>query len=1390
MNAIRQSTCPLVLSAINQSRGALCLTASVASEEPCLIYASGITINVFNVPSFKLRQVIDLSGHLPQSWLPSLHGVEAVCATDSKLAVASGPYVVVFSKSKSQPSKTIWNLHSSFTSGVKRITSIILKGNDCLLIAEDGVSLYQALEPAEEGGFVTIPRWVGRWSTHTDSCTDADFFRSSDGRYHVASYVAGRPILHFYSSRSSNPLGDIEEMSYRRLSLSSSIRSISFDQLSTLGSEETNRALYVSLYNSFAGVHTHIYNLEAVPDDEAPSNLTSQGDVQSEMTILHPSHQGVINCPHSRSHRVIQTFYIDPKHNPTLSNQDKVSSRCSILSILSNGYIHVSLEPSLIRPSSPPRELYQLPLEMVHLLADPNVMVHGTTWIKNVDDVRTITFFIIFARSASSAGQLRWHAIPLGKFTSGLLCSDSILVDIASTQEIPHGLSIIPASDEASDILVVTTSNSDSNPVTFYWWKLQYRNNGPVMRSLSDMSFDICNSRVDVQTNDALTSNGLHLPPIAADAICKVKFSTQWWIQLSLSQAQTEAHLRIRLVGPKSLSPTPFVSEFALTGLQPDERVERYASAVKAMSTRANTSYWLFESLTSFNRVLVWELPAPSATIEHVHHEPKVVLTLPSLIADLQSQIRISYPTSQSLSLVLAAGSDGNVLQLKQSYNRSGIHCNMSEQKEWSRLVSVRHILGSSADTCTLLNFETQSSFVALLYFVSATSTRKYLKLIIVNLRERSFGSGIVCAEEISVGHEDDQSIDTYLRWSADMTGPDSEKCNSKPPSLAAAYAGIIKIYSCGADGWWKGTADVCPKDGSAHVVSWVIVDGKRSLIYKVHGHLYVSSDIPDARPPQMPYWHPIRLNNHLDFGDFESVSVVLNALATALNGNLQALNAIDSPYLPSTRNVNFMDNGSSKQVLIMSPGTAQSTISQESLDIIVRSADESRIPSLTPEEQKALADLTLQLFTIQKSFSGIDEMGCRYLFSLVRHLSSSNQSQTDVGYGKSQDSSVLLAYHSSCQTLLATQVIDNVAKYALLSNPPVKCTLNWKLARKVGLFLWLKPQETIHSTLELVAQQEYQSIPESSQTNVTREVNRDPAACSVFYMALRKKRILLGLWRVAYGHPDRPHMLKFLANDFDEPRWKTAAQKNAFALISRQRFSFAASFFLLADCLQDAVNVCVRHLADWSLGIAIARAYEGDHGPVLRLLLRETVIPQGFLGGNRWLLSWAFDMLGEKDLASRVLVSSLDDIARTDVPKHISSESIHEQPGPLSIALVVIFNTIRNQDQVPSTDPVKENDLAMLTIKRLLEAGCDQLAYCVARTWRFQAQRRMTPQITSANVPDGTTTSKLERRPSGDAVPNTGIIDQVTKSPNPNNPPRTRVLKQVVVPEFDLSNF
>lgn len=85
----------------------------------------------------------------------------------------------------------------------------------------------------------------------------------------------------------------------------------------------------------------------------------------------------------------------------------------------------------------------------------------------------------------------------------------------------------------------------------------------------------------------------------------------------------------------------------------------------------------------------------------------------------------------------------------------------------------------------------------------------------------------------------------------------------------------------------------------------------------------------------------------------------------------------------------------------------------------------------------------------------------------------------------------------------------------------------------------------------------------------------------------------------------------------------------------------YAAAFFLLADCLKDAVNVCLNQLKDLQLAIAITRVFEGDNGPVLRELLEEKVLPLAAQEGNRWLASWAFWMLRRRDMAVRALIVS-----------------------------------------------------------------------------------------------------------------------------------------------------
>jgi hypothetical protein len=109
------------------------------------------------------------------------------------------------------------------------------------------------------------------------------------------------------------------------------------------------------------------------------------------------------------------------------------------------------------------------------------------------------------------------------------------------------------------------------------------------------------------------------------------------------------------------------------------------------------------------------------------------------------------------------------------------------------------------------------------------------------------------------------------------------------------------------------------------------------------------------------------------------------------------------------------------------------------------------------------------------------------------------------------------------------------------------------------------------------------------------QDEKRDPVDCSLFYLALKKKSVLLGLWKLANGHSDQQTMLKFLSNDFEQERWKTAALKNAYALLGKQRFEYAVAFFLLADRLSDAINVCIKNLQDVQLAVLLCRVYDGE---------------------------------------------------------------------------------------------------------------------------------------------------------------------------------------------------
>ena len=250
----------------------------------------------------------------------------------------------------------------------------------------------------------------------------------------------------------------------------------------------------------------------------------------------------------------------------------------------------------------------------------------------------------------------------------------------------------------------------------------------------------------------------------------------------------------------------------------------------------------------------------------------------------------------------------------------------------------------------------------------------------------------------------------------------------------------------------------------------------------------------------------------------------------------------------------------------------------------------------------------------------------------------------------------------------------------------------------------------------------------------------------------------------------------RLLKNDFSEARWKTAALKNAYALLGKRRFGkgthsprnaqhadlcseYAAAWFLLAGSLRDAVNVCANQLEDLQLAIAVARVYEGDDSPVLRSLLNDKVLVQAAVDGNRWLATWAFWMLGQRDMAVRALiVSSQDGLialnATADTVAQEPFDTLIELSQPVAKeaksflrndpALVVLYKQLREKTLqtlkgTAHISPRAEWEFILQTARQWDRMGCDILALDLVRNWEFlpHSKTAVTTTTEAETAPD-----------------------------------------------------
>ncbi|KAM4710002.1 dmX-like protein 1 isoform 2-T2 [Discoglossus pictus] len=185
---------------------------------------------------------------------------------------------------------------------------------------------------------------------------------------------------------------------------------------------------------------------------------------------------------------------------------------------------------------------------------------------------------------------------------------------------------------------------------------------------------------------------------------------------------------------------------------------------------------------------------------------------------------------------------------------------------------------------------------------------------------------------------------------------------------------------------------------------------------------------------------------------------------------------------------------------------------------------------------------------------------------------------------------------HQGLSTSHFAWALHSVAEDELLATLPAmqKKDPTWPDLRAMGVGWWVKNTHNLRRCIEKVAKAAFQK-------------NNDPLDAAMFYLAMKKKAVVWGLYR---SQRDKK-MTEFFGNNFNEERWRKAALKNAFSLLGKQRFEHSAAFFLLAGSLKDAVEVCVEKLHDLQLALVLSRLHESEfeRSAAYKSILRKRVL-------------------------------------------------------------------------------------------------------------------------------------------------------------------------------------
>ena len=433
---------------------------------------------------------------------------------------------------------------------------------------------------------------------------------------------------------------------------------------------------------------------------------------------------------------------------------------------------------------------------------------------------------------------------------------------------------------------------------------------------------------------------------------------------------------------------------------------------------------------------------------------------------------------------------------------------------------------------------------------------------------------------------------------------------------------------------------------------------------------------------------------NNNNLGNVDDANVILKNLSSGIkNGDLISEYLINNSK-DNYKNVNYFEESFNSQLKLNDDHV-------NDIDIILKDLN---VYEKFINDKKLTNDLRCLIENLKETnMQGIDKHAQKFLFHLTNE------------YDNDNNNAYLYAMHSQSKKSLIRYIIEKYSKR------------KWKEIKFLKLILWVNDED--EESLKMFTE----NIAKNMSFNEQIEEYDPSGICSLLYFTLGKKSTVLTLWKIAYGHRERDTTSKFLLKDFENsPEARLAASKNAFALLSKRRYEYAAAFFILAGKIRDAVMVCIKQCQDWQLGLLIAKLSKDNE--FFEDILKTHALSYAIQTFDRGLIHCILWKLKNYNLAIKVLVGNLGEVL-----KELNFNNLHYDNkliNDFDLNYVNIFNQVKFiiGDEINSV--VNEKEVVMECINYLIKNGCHSLALELSCNWKF-VTKKPEKQINNLNNVD-----------------------------------------------------